>query len=276
MKPVTALELYKATPRTNCKECGFATCLAFSTCVVVEKKPIHLCPHLEEGVRQALAERIAEQQRADIYVKRDLYKYTADDIRTRLRERDFSAVSKGIGADCVEQDGEGALRFRYLNRDCLLSRTAILLDGQPAADRWDDILLYNYVFLAGHGDLAGEWIPIEQIPGHIPKKSGLEKGCEEKIVRHFEGRVRMLEKAAISLGGSPDEGISNADASWRFLPLPKVPFRLLFWDHVPEEGFPARAKVLFDRSLTRYLDIESLVFLAEKFAQALIEADAAG
>jgi len=32
--------------------------------------------------------------------------------------------------------------------------------------------------------------------------------------------------------------------------------------------------VLFDRSVTHYLDIESLVFLAEKFAEALIEADA--
>jgi hypothetical protein len=32
--------------------------------------------------------------------------------------------------------------------------------------------------------------------------------------------------------------------------------------------------VPFDRSVTHHLDIESLVFLAEKFAEALIETDA--
>jgi hypothetical protein len=58
-----------------------------------------------------------------------------------------------------------------------------------------------------------------------------------------------------------------------FLPLPRIPFFLVFWDAVPEEGFEARAKVLFDRSVTNYLDIESLVFLAERFAGALIRED---
>ena len=52
MKPVSAIELYKATPRTNCKECGFPTCLAYATRVIVEKKPLESCPYLNDEVRE--------------------------------------------------------------------------------------------------------------------------------------------------------------------------------------------------------------------------------
>ena len=273
MKPVSAIELYKATPRTNCKECGFPTCLAFATRVIVEKKPLETCPYLNDEVREELGKRIHEQQSAGIYVKRDLYKITADYIRERLEPCDFSKIAQGLGAEYVERDGKPHLRFPYLNRDCLLSKESILIDGREANDPWDNILLYNYVHFSGNEPVRGEWIPIDSIPGHIPKKPELEHGCEEKIAAHFEGKPDRLERASQTLGAEKVEDASNADIAVSFLPLPKVPFFLVFWDAVQEDGFEARARVLFDRSVTNYLDIESLVFLAEKFAEALLQAD---
>jgi hypothetical protein len=273
MKPVSAIELYKATPRTNCKECGFPTCLAFATRVIVEKMPLASCPYLSDEVREELGKRIHEQQSAGVYVKRDLYKITADHIRERLEPVDFSKIAHGLGAEYVERDGKPHLRFPYLNRDCLLSKESILVDGREANDHWDNILLYNYVHFSGNEPVASEWIPIDNIPGHIPKKPELEHGCEEKIAAHFEGKPERLEGAAKTLGAERVEDASSADIALSFLPLPKVPFFLVFWDAVPDEDFEARAKVLFDRSVTNYLDIESLVFLAEKFAEALILAD---
>ncbi len=275
MKPVSAIELYKATPKTNCKACGFPTCLAFATRVIVEKKPLESCPYLSEEARRELGLRIHEQQSEGVYVKRDLYKITADHIRERLASHDFSSIAEGLGARYVEKEGRPHLRFTYLNRDCLLSRESILIEGVPAEDHWDNILLYNYVHFSGSEPIRGEWIPIDNIPGHIPKKPELEHGCEHKIAAHFDGKADRLERAGKTLGAEKVEDAAHADVALSFLPLPKVPFFLLFWDSLPEEGFEARAKVLFDRSVTGYLDIESLVFLAEKFADALIRADGA-
>ncbi len=272
-KPVSAIDLYKATPRTNCKECGFPTCLAFATCVIVEKKPLESCPYLPEGVREELGGRIHEQQTEGVYVKRDLYKITADHIRERIADHDFSAIAEGLGAEYTEEDGQPHLRLSYMNRDCRVSRQEIRIEGSPAGNHWDNILLYNYVHFSGSEPVRGEWIPIDNIPGHIPKKPELEHGCEQKIAAHFEGKPERLEGAAGALGGRQAENESGADAALTFLPLPKVPFFLLFWDAVPEEGFESRAKLLFDRSVTDYLDIESLVFLAERFADTLIEED---
>jgi hypothetical protein len=273
MKPVTALELYRATPKTNCKACGFQTCLAFATRVIVEKKPLDTCPYLNEDDRSELTERIEEQQKAEIYTKRDLYKITADYIRERLGPYDLSSIAAGLGAESVDEGGRPFLSFSYLHRECLLSKERILIAGRPAEDHWDNILLYNYVCSAGQKPITGEWIPIDAIPGHIPKKPELENGCEKRIGDHFAGSPHRLRKAGERLGGKKAEDASHADMALCFLPLPKVPFYLIFWDCVPDEGFPAKAKVLFDRSVTHYLDIESLVFLAERFAKALIEAD---
>jgi len=276
MKPVSAIELFQATRKNNCRDCGQTTCLAYATQVVVYQAPIDACPHLDESKRKELQERISAQRDKGIYIKRDLYQITASDIRERLAVHDFSGIAAGLGARWVQQEGVPVLKFSYLNRECLLSRQEILLDGRPAENLWDNILLYNYAFMAGSEPLHGEWIPIDSIPGHIPKKPELEHGCEEKIARHFEGAVEKFRQACAALGGTEVTGSTPADAAFTFLPLPRVPFFLLFWDAEPKESFPARAKVLFDRSVTRYLDIESLVFLAERFAASLIEADRGG
>jgi hypothetical protein len=46
---------------------------------------------------------------------------------------------------------------------------------------------------------------------------------------------------------------------------------LLFYDAVPEEDFPAQAKLLLDRTVDKYLDIESIVVLGEEFAGRMKE-----
>ena len=275
MKPVSAVELFQATRRNNCRECGHATCLAFATQVIVYQAAIDACPHLDGEKKSELKARIEAQQQQGIFLKRDLYQITAEDIRLRLAGHDFSAIAAGLGAEVLERDGVPCLRLRYLHRDCLLSKKQVFLDGQPTGNLWDNVLLYNYAFMAGSEPLRGEWIPIDSIPGHIPKKPELEHGCEENLARHFAGNLERLRRAAASLGGVPVPEATHVDAAFTFLPLPRVPFYLLFWDHVPEEAFPARTKVLFDRSVPGYLDIESLVFLAERFADAFIEADPA-
>ncbi len=43
---MTGIEIYKYLPKTNCKRCGFATCLAFAIKVAQEQVDISLCPCL--------------------------------------------------------------------------------------------------------------------------------------------------------------------------------------------------------------------------------------
>ena len=42
------LDIYKLLPRTNCKECGYATCMAFANALRKDSSRLPLCPYLLE------------------------------------------------------------------------------------------------------------------------------------------------------------------------------------------------------------------------------------
>lgn len=51
------LDIFKYLPKTNCKECGFPTCLAFAMQVAIGKIELSKCPYVsEEGKKQLSAE----------------------------------------------------------------------------------------------------------------------------------------------------------------------------------------------------------------------------
>jgi ArsR family metal-binding transcriptional regulator len=54
--PPTVLDVYRLLPRTNCKECGFPTCMAFAAALRADATKAPICPHLREtDYRETLA-----------------------------------------------------------------------------------------------------------------------------------------------------------------------------------------------------------------------------
>ena len=53
------LDIFKLTPKTNCKECGNPTCMAFSMKVAQGAAQLDACPHITDDVKAQLAEATA-------------------------------------------------------------------------------------------------------------------------------------------------------------------------------------------------------------------------
>ena len=53
---MTGMGIYKTLPKTNCKDCGFPTCLAFAMQVAAKQKAITDCPHLSDDAKSSMAE----------------------------------------------------------------------------------------------------------------------------------------------------------------------------------------------------------------------------
>ncbi len=53
--PLTALDIYKVLPKTNCGECGVPTCLAFAMQLATKKAAIDACPYATDDAKAALA-----------------------------------------------------------------------------------------------------------------------------------------------------------------------------------------------------------------------------
>ena len=52
---LTGIEIFKLLAKTNCKECGFPTCLAFAMALASGKAELDACPYVSEEVREKLA-----------------------------------------------------------------------------------------------------------------------------------------------------------------------------------------------------------------------------
>ena len=53
---LSGIQIYKMLPQTNCKECGFPTCLAFSMKLAAKQVELDACPHVTDESKAKLAE----------------------------------------------------------------------------------------------------------------------------------------------------------------------------------------------------------------------------
>ena len=51
---LSGLEIFKLLPKTNCKDCGRPTCLAFAMALAQKKASLEECPHVSEEAKEAL------------------------------------------------------------------------------------------------------------------------------------------------------------------------------------------------------------------------------
>jgi acetyl-CoA decarbonylase/synthase complex subunit gamma len=52
---LSGLQIYKLLPKTNCKDCGFPTCLAFAMKLAAKQVDLDACPHVSEEAKEALS-----------------------------------------------------------------------------------------------------------------------------------------------------------------------------------------------------------------------------
>lgn len=51
---ISGLDIFKLLPKTNCRECGFPTCLAFAMQIAAKKVELSKCPYVTEEAKKAL------------------------------------------------------------------------------------------------------------------------------------------------------------------------------------------------------------------------------
>ncbi|BCO09858.1 hypothetical protein GF1_22340 [Desulfolithobacter dissulfuricans] len=272
---MTPHEFLKYTPATNCGECGHPACLAFAVAVTMGGLDPTTCPYLDpsslpEEFRAAAGDRGGLERVEKGQDERDMALVTH--LKSKVRDLDFSTLAERLGAswDATRPD---SLVFDYLGRRVELGVDRVLMDGDELVDPRDQILLYNYVAYGGGRKPDNTWIGLESLPNTISKVRTLATYCENRLADRFAGRPGDLARICSLLGGQPGEGEQSGSVNMVILVLPHVPHYLLFWDEEPEDGFEAKVKVLFDHHVLDFLDVESLVFAAERLADRIAELD---
>jgi len=269
--PLSVIDLYRdILPKTNCRDCGFPTCLAFASMVVSEKLPLNRCPHLVPEVVASAQRELDAQHAAGKWTRRDVARDALVWARERAASMDLEQVAARVGGDVKMEAGEKILELPYLAGRVRIRTGGIASTGGEPLDRLEQVFIYNHLAQGGARIPSGRWKAFHELPNTVSKVKSMQAHVEAPLVERFQGRRALLGPAARAIGGEAYAGGGHsADEAYRFPVLPRVPVLLLFWEGDPGDGLAAQAKLLFDETVGEHLDIESILFLSERICRLL-------
>jgi acetyl-CoA decarbonylase/synthase complex subunit gamma len=104
---LTGIQIFKLLPKTNCKECGVPTCLAFAMNLASGKAELDACPYVSDEAREQLAEASAPPIRP-IAVGKGVRAATAGGETVQYRhEKTFynpTLLAATVGSDIEDSD----------------------------------------------------------------------------------------------------------------------------------------------------------------------------
>ena len=105
---LTGIQIFKMLPKTNCKECGHPTCLAFAMALASGKAELSSCPYVSDEAKEQLAEASAPPIRPmQIGEGERSFKLGGETVLYR-HEKTF-VNQPGIGVLVTSDTDEGAL-----------------------------------------------------------------------------------------------------------------------------------------------------------------------
>ncbi len=137
---LSGIQIYKMLPQTNCKECGFPTCLAFAMKLAAKQVELGSCPYVSEESKKQLAESAAPPIRlitlkADgtevkagnevVMFRHEKTFYNKPGLFLRVKASDPDIAKKVATAD--------AYKVNYVGMDFTINGYAIEADGDLAA-----------------------------------------------------------------------------------------------------------------------------------------------
>jgi acetyl-CoA decarbonylase/synthase complex subunit gamma len=137
---LSGIQIYKMLPQTNCKECGFPTCLAFAMKLAAKQVELGTCPYVSDESKKQLAESAAPPIRlitlkangTEVKVGNEVVMfrhektfYNKPGLFLRVKASDPDLAKKVAQAD--------AYKVNYVGMDFSLNGFAIEADGDLVA-----------------------------------------------------------------------------------------------------------------------------------------------
>ena len=113
---LTGIEIFKLLPKTNCKDCGEPTCLAFAMKLAAGKAELSLCPHVSEESKAKLTEASAPPIiPVTIGVGDRILKIGGETVMFRHEKRFENSPGIAILAGADEADAEIDAKLQRVN-----------------------------------------------------------------------------------------------------------------------------------------------------------------
>ena len=242
-------EVYKKLPRKNCGKCSAGTCMAFAVQFLRRFVTSSECTELDERGRQEIDAMIPD---AGDWKERRL-----QGLFNEISGKNFSDVAGGIGASYAK----GSLKIRYMGKDVVVTPSAF--NEELTVE--DKLLILMYIKNAGRSPLAGRWVAFRDLKDGLIRAESFHEACEQSLAAVFGRDPDGFLKKLYALDARDVPGFS-AKHSLVMHPLPKIPFLILLWPG--DDEFEPDCKILFDSTVTEFIDVEALLYLGIALVRA--------
>ncbi len=188
-----------------------------------------------------------------------------EDLRSRSREQILGRDGVRVAAN-----GKG-YEVDFLNSVCLVDVvgeriTELSPNPERKLPEEFQILLIRYLIAENGGPIDGKEVSEKDFPGGVTFFQGPHALNVAPIVRLYGKNpeafeIRGRELAAVS--------VPHGDKAMRFLPFPLIPVTYVLWKE--DEEFSASVSVLFDKSITRWFELDMIFTLVLVLTERIVE-----
>ncbi|MCU0579026.1 MAG: DUF3786 domain-containing protein [Desulfobacterota bacterium] len=256
------LEVLSLLPKTNCRECRQASCLAFAVAVFQGKKTVADCPYWAEGKSAESREGAGAESAPEKDQREALEK-----LQKRVREIDLARAADRCGG----LYHQGKLTLLCLGKPFSVDSAGVIY-SDCHVNRWVAVPLLNYILDCTGREPRGEWLPLRETRGGADWWRLFEQRCEKPLKKVIDDYTELLELLVEIFAGEPAPDRFDSDIAIVLHPLPRLPLLLCYWKS--EEGLESSLHLFLDVTAEENLRIEAVYALAvglvtmfEKIAQ---------
>jgi len=249
-KPKNILEIYKLLEKSNCKQCGEKTCLAFAQAVFMGTKPPGECPKLDELTLQLLSRKDEDLDA----LEKNGYAYL-DNLKSHIMKIDLAKAAKRIGA----QFANNTLTLKVFGKPFRVN-TAGELSADIHINPWIAVPFLNYIIHGKGAPVSGRWVSFRELEHGQERYLLFQKKCEAPIKQVADTYPAFFDDLVHLFGGTQAEKQFQSDISVVLHILPKIPVMICYW--FAEGGLESSLHIFFDKTADVNLDIDSIYTLA--------------
>jgi len=258
----STIDILKLLNKSNCKECGVPTCLAFAAAVFKRQKNLSECTHLESSIigEYAVKDSIPASQLNDLTDP-------MEGLLKRLRDIDLSEAAERIDAK-YEND---KLTVKVCGKNFSVDSSGKFY-SEIHIHTWITIPLLNYILDGAGKNPEGDWISFRELKRARDWYNFFVHQCEKPLKKVADNYTALFEDMLHIFNGKRVENHYESDISLVLHPLPNVPMLICYWK--PEDGLESSLNLFFDKTANENINVESvyslgtgLVTMFEKVAQ---------
>jgi len=249
------MEIFKLLDKSNCRECGEKTCLAFAGAVYQGQKKIQECPKLDQATISLFAD--DSEKKNSLEQNRDEY---LELLKNEVGNIDLGAAAERVGADFAN----GKLTLKVLGKNFSVDREGIL-SADIHVNPWVAVPFLDYIRYGEGLPVTGNWLSFRELKDGQERYPLFQKRCEAPMKQVADTYTDLFDDLVRIFGGRQVEKQFESDIAVVLLPLPRVPIMICYW--LPEDGLESSLNVFFDDTADKNLSIGSVFSLGAGLSQ---------